>query len=80
MPEIFTILSANMNWSNYKLISLLETTDASCLLIQEPWWGPLVPLCLDSNPNGHPCFGTVKHPLWMHSCLLPTLISTIIHR
>jgi hypothetical protein len=43
MSETLHILSINMNRSNYKLISLLETTPADCVLVQEPWWGALIP-------------------------------------
>jgi hypothetical protein len=63
--EKLNILSINMNRSNFKLVSLLETTIADCVLIQEPWWGTLVPRCSDYNPKGKASFGTVNHPHWM---------------
>jgi hypothetical protein len=64
MHDNLTILSANMNHSNHKLITLLETSDATCLLIQEPWWGPLVPHHSNTDLDGEPSFDTVAHPNW----------------
>jgi hypothetical protein len=64
MHDNLTIRSANMNRSNHKLITLLETSDTTCLLIQEPWWGPLVPHHSDTDPDGKPSFGTIAHPNW----------------
>jgi hypothetical protein len=58
------ILSINMNCSNFKLISLLESTPADCVLVQEPWWGALVPRHSDSDLEGEPSFGTVNHLAW----------------
>jgi Endonuclease-reverse transcriptase len=68
MRDTFTILSANMNRSNDKLTALLETTDATCLLIQEPWWGSLVPRRSDTDPDGEPSLGTVANPKWTAFC------------
>jgi endonuclease/exonuclease/phosphatase (EEP) superfamily protein YafD len=58
------ILSVNMNRSNFKLTSLLQSTTADCLLVQEPWWGALIPQRSDTDPDGCPTFGTVAHPAW----------------
>jgi endonuclease/exonuclease/phosphatase (EEP) superfamily protein YafD len=58
------ILSVNMNRSNFKLVSLLNTSSADCILVQEPWWGHLIPRRSDTNPEGDPAFGTVAHPSW----------------
>jgi Endonuclease-reverse transcriptase len=58
------ILSVNINRSNFKLTSLLQTTAADCILVQEPWWGNLVPRRSDMNPDGDPTLGTVAHPGW----------------
>jgi endonuclease/exonuclease/phosphatase (EEP) superfamily protein YafD len=58
------ILSVNMNRSNFKLTSLLQSTTADCLLVQEPWWGTLIPQRSDTDPDGCPTFGTVAHPAW----------------
>jgi Reverse transcriptase (RNA-dependent DNA polymerase)/Endonuclease-reverse transcriptase len=58
------ILSVNMNRSNFKLASLLQTTSADCILVQEPWWGHLIPRRSDTDPDGDPALGTVSHPAW----------------
>jgi endonuclease/exonuclease/phosphatase (EEP) superfamily protein YafD len=58
------ILLVNMNRSNFKLTSLLQSTTADCLLVQEPWWGALIPQCSDTDPDGCPAFGTIAHPAW----------------
>jgi hypothetical protein len=68
------ILSVNMNRSNHKLISLLESTSADCILVQEPWWGSLVPRRSNTDPDGDPSFGTVSHPAW--TTFTPTLSSS----
>jgi hypothetical protein len=69
------ILSVNMNRSNHKLISLLETTPADCVLIQEPWWGSLVPRHSDHDPDDDPSFGTVNHPAW--TPFIPSLSTSL---
>jgi hypothetical protein len=58
------ILSVNMNRSNFKLASLLQTTSADCILVQEPWWGNLIPRHSDTDPDGEPVLGTVSHLAW----------------
>jgi Reverse transcriptase (RNA-dependent DNA polymerase)/Endonuclease-reverse transcriptase len=58
------IISVNMNRSNFKLTSLLQTTSANCVLVQEPWWGNLIPRHSDTDPDGDPALGTVSHPAW----------------
>jgi hypothetical protein len=68
------ILSVNMNRSNYKLISLLETTNANCVLVQEPWWGSLIPRHSDRDPEGETSLGTVNHPAW--TPFVPSLLSS----
>jgi hypothetical protein len=65
MPKNLTIISINMNHSNYKLTALLEMCSVFCLLIQEPRWCPLAPHWLDVNPEGKPVLGMVNHPQWM---------------
>jgi Endonuclease-reverse transcriptase len=65
------VLSVNMNRSNPKLISLLQSSPADCILVQEPWWGNLVPQRSDDDPDGVPTLGTVSHPAW--SALTPDL-------
>ena len=64
MQDNISILSANMNCQPDALISMLETTDAHILLIQEPSWGRLVPKKSDDNPDGIEVKGTCSHPRW----------------
>lgn len=64
MQDNLLILSANMNRQPNALISILVTTDASILLIQEPSWGRLVPKKSDDNPEGVKVKGTCAHPQW----------------
>jgi Endonuclease-reverse transcriptase len=68
------ILSVNMNCSNFKLTALLQSTPADCVLVQEPWWGSLVPRRSDTDPDGDPSFGTVSHPAW--TAFTPSLLSS----
>ena len=64
MRDNLTILSANMNRQPDALISLLETTSAQILLIQEPSWGRLVPKKSDTDPDGITVKGTCSNPNW----------------
>ena len=64
MSEHLTILSVNVNRSLVTLTALLETSIADILLIQEPYWGPLVPRRSDTDPDGTPVTGTVNHQAW----------------
>jgi hypothetical protein len=52
MSDNLTILSVNMNRQNAALTVLLKTTKADILLVQEPWWGTLVPGRSDKDPEG----------------------------
>jgi endonuclease/exonuclease/phosphatase (EEP) superfamily protein YafD len=61
---LLQIVSVNINRSNFKLTSLLQTSTADCILVQEPWWGNLVPRRSDTDPDGDPAWGTVAHPGW----------------
>jgi hypothetical protein len=72
------ILSVNINRSNPKLISLLESTTADCVLVQEPWWGTLIPRRSDTDPEGDPSYGTVSHPAW--TAFVPGLSSSPDHQ
>ena len=74
MRDNLLILSANMNRQPDALISLLETTDAHILLIQEPSWGRLVPKKSDDDPDGIPVRGTCSHPKWR--TILPITAAT----
>ena len=64
MQDNISILSANMNRQPDALISLLETSTAHILLIQEPSWGRLVPKKSDTDPEGIEVKGTCSHPKW----------------
>ena len=64
MQDNIHILSANMNRQPDALTSLLETTDAHVLLIQEPSWGHLVPKKSDTDPDGIEVKGMCSHPKW----------------
>ena len=61
-----------MNRQPDALISLLESTDAHIVLIQEPSWGRLVPKKSDNDPEGIEVRGTCSHPHW-HTILPITL-------
>ena len=74
MQDNLLILSANMNHQPSALISMLETTDAHILLIQEPSWGRLVPKKSNVDPDGVEVKGTCSHPRWR--TILPTVSST----
>jgi Endonuclease-reverse transcriptase len=69
------IISVNMNRSNFKLTSLLQSTSADCVLVQEPWWGNLIPWRSDSDLDGDPTLGMVSHPVW--SVFTPNLSSSL---
>jgi len=47
-----TIVSVNMQCQNPLLIAFLQATAADIVLVQEPWFGHLIPLRSDSDPNG----------------------------
>ena len=64
MQDNLLILSANMNRQPDALTTMLETTDASILLIQEPSWGCLVPKKSDDNLDRVEVQGTCSHPRW----------------
>ena len=64
MQDNLIIISVNMNRQQTALMTMLETTDTSILLIQEPSWGRLVPKKSDTNPDGVEVRGTCSHPQW----------------
>jgi len=64
MPKDLIILSVNLQKSHKDLTSVLETTLADILLIQEPSWVQLVPHCSDTDPNGEDTRGSINHPKW----------------
>jgi hypothetical protein len=64
MPDGLLLLSVNVGRSLATLTALLASSTADILLIQEPYWGPLVPRRSDTDPDGVPITGTVAHPEW----------------
>ena len=70
MQDNLLIMLVNVNCQPSALISILETTDTSILLIQEPSWGRLVPKKSDDDPDGVKVQGTCSHPRWR--TILPT--------
>jgi hypothetical protein len=62
MPDALLLMSINVGRSLATLMALLTSCTADVLLIQEPYWGPLVPRRSDTDPNGVPITGTVTHP------------------
>ena len=45
-------------------IAFLQVTPADIVLVQEPWFGHLIPSCSDSNPDGDKVQGFATHPGW----------------
>jgi hypothetical protein len=64
MSKQLQILSVNVNRSLITLTALLETSTADIILMQEPYWGPLVPRRSDVDPDGTKVTGTVNHKGW----------------
>src|SRR5579863_1967670 len=65
MPESLTLLSANLGRRHSALETLLQSTPAHILLIQEPSWISLVPEHSDSDSTGVPVYGTACHADWI---------------
>jgi len=59
-----TIVSVNMQKRNPMSIAFLQATSADIVMIQEPWFGHLIPLCSDTDPNGEKVQGFAAHPGW----------------
>ena len=49
---------------NLLSIAFLEATPTDIMMIQEPWFGCLVPLHSDTNPDGELVRGFAAHPGW----------------
>jgi hypothetical protein len=64
MSNGLTIMSVNVNRSLVTLMAVLASSPAHILLVQEPFWGPLIPQRSDTDPAGVPVFGLTAHPLW----------------
>ena len=59
-----TIVSVNMRRRNPLSIAFLEATSADIVMIQEPWFGRLVSLRSDTDPDGEVVRGFAAHPGW----------------
>jgi len=64
MSDALTILSVNVRKNHHDLETILETTLADIILVQEPSWVRLVPLRSDTDPLGDETRGSVNHPKW----------------
>ena len=63
-PHSFHMVSVNLGKCHAALLSLLSTSSADCLLIQEPPWTISTPLHSDSDPTGTPRYQALHHPGW----------------
>ena len=68
-PLSFHVMSVNLGKRHAALLSLLSTSTADCILIQEPPWTISTPLRSDSDPAGVSRYQPLRHPAW--SCLFP---------
>jgi len=59
-----TIVSVNMWRWNLLLIAFLQATVVDIVLVQEPWFGHLIPLHSDTDPDGEMVRGFPTHPGW----------------
>ena len=59
-----TIVSVNMWRWNLLLIAFLQATVADIVLVQEPWFGHLIPLHSDTDPDGEMVRGFPTHLGW----------------
>jgi len=59
-----TIVSVNMRRRNPLFIAFLQATHADIVMVQEPWFGRLVPSRSDTNPDGDEVRGFAAHPGW----------------
>jgi len=59
-----SIVSVNMWRRNPLFIAFLQATSADIVMVQEPWFGRLIPSCSDTNPEGDDVRGFAVHPGW----------------
>jgi len=59
-----TIVLVNMWHHNPLMIAFLQATAADIMLVQEPWFGHLIPLRSDTDPDGELVRGFPAHPGW----------------
>jgi len=58
------IVSVNMQHRNPLFIAFLQATSADIVMVQEPWFGRLIPSRSDTNPKGNKVRGFAAHPGW----------------
>ena len=59
-----SIVSVNMRRRNPLFIAFLQATSADIVMVQEPWFGRLIPSRSDANPDGDVVRGFAAHPGW----------------
>jgi len=64
------IMSINMNRQSPLTHTLLQTTSADIILIQEPWIGTVMTAWSDMDPLGDAIFGATNNNMW--ECYLPS--------
>jgi len=64
------IMSINMNRQSPLTHTLLQTTSADIILIQEPWIGTVMMAWSDTDPLGDAIFGATNNNMW--ECYLPS--------
>ena len=64
------IMSINMNRQSPLTHTLLQTTSADIILIQEPWIGTVMTARSDTDPLGDAIFGATNNNMW--ECYLPS--------
>ena len=57
-------MSVNMRRWNLLFIAFLQATHTDIVMVQEPWFGCLIPSHSDSNPDGDEVQGFAAHPGW----------------
>jgi len=59
-----SIVLVNMQKRNPLFIAFLQATHADIVMVQELWFGRLIPSHSDSNPDGDEVRGFAAHPGW----------------
>jgi len=59
-----SIMLVNMWHRNPLFIAFLQATSADIVMVQEPWFGRLIPSRSDTNPDGEVVQGFATHPGW----------------
>jgi len=59
-----SIVSVNMRRRNPLFIAFLQATSADIVMVQESWFGRLIPSRSDTNPDSDVVRGFTAHPGW----------------